>query len=299
MNPFTLLFLYSLLLVWLPLAGAVAQDQDAARVLLSSQGLEITAGDLDQALLALPPGQRQAVLADPAQIRSLLGQVYRDQRLLASVAALGLEQSPEVQARLRQARLKVLSDALRRHWEAGLATPDFAALAREGYQSRQAEFIRPAQYRLAHILRRADCECERAEQRALLAGLQVRLAAGEDFADLAKAYSQDTGVDASGDAAQWVDANQLDKSIAEALAALADGGVSGPLESRVGVHLIRRLEYRPATLVPFEEVQAQLENEVRTSYVRNYLKEVMTGYLPGEEARYEEEAIRAWREQQP
>ncbi len=74
--------------------------------------------------------------------------------------------------------------------------------------------------------------------------LRDRIAAGEDFAAVARAESDDTMTKADGGDMGWFPIGAWGTSVGAQLQALADGELSQPFRSEVGWHVVRRLGTR-------------------------------------------------------
>jgi parvulin-like peptidyl-prolyl isomerase len=121
------------------------------------------------------------------------------------------------------------------------------------------------------------------------------LQAGEDFAALAKAESEDTGsAEKGGDLGDWFKAEKMVAPFAEALARLNPGQVSDVVETQFGFHLIKLLDRQPARLQSFEEVQPGIEQRLRKTYVQEQLRKQADNYLPGADAKYDNSALEAF-----
>jgi hypothetical protein len=96
-----------------------------------------------------------------------------------------------------------------------------------------------------------------AEALALANELRERILAGEDFAALAKAYSDDTSSGANGGDLGWFGRNAMVAPFEEAAFSLAVGEVSEPVKTDFGYHLIEVLERDDAR--PKDESQLQQE----------------------------------------
>ncbi len=263
-------------------------------VLLSSGGISVTKLDLQQAMTLLTEAEQAQVLANPDHLKGFLRQIYLDKRMTAEAERLGLDQTPQVRVRLAAERRRVLAEALRQHTQEQIRSPDFAALAREQYAVRRDEFQLPEQFRVAHILKKAGCDCERGPQRQRLEALRGRILAGEDFATLAKTESDDAGsATQGGDLGRWVKRDELIKPFADALAILEPGQASDVVETKFGLHLIKKLDYQPARPQTFEEVQPALEQRLRQTYVQDQLQQRLLGYLPGADAKFDEPTLDA------
>lgn len=96
-----------------------------------------------------------------------------------------------------------------------------------------------------------------AEALALANELRERILAGEDFAALAQAYSDDTGSGANGGDLGWFGRGMMVPTFEEAAFSLPVGEISEPVKTDFGYHLIEVLERDEAR--PKEE--SQLEQE--------------------------------------
>lgn len=286
-------FMFGMLFSLLAVSVAPAAGEDE-RILLSAGDLTVTGQDLQQELLLLTEAERSQALTSPDQIKSLLSQIYLGKRMIAEAQRLGLDQVPLTQARLMGVRRQTLSEALREHVRAQIEPPDFTQLAREQYVVRRDEFQLPEQFKVAHILKKASCDCERDSQRQRIEQLRTRLQAGEDFAALAKTESEDSGsASQGGDLGGWVKREQLVAPFAEALVKLEPGQLSDVVETQFGYHLIKLQERQPPRLQSFEEVQPILEERLRQTYAQDQLRKQAANYLPGPNAKYDEAALDA------
>ena len=281
--------LFSLLAA--PLTQAAGADE---RVLLSAGGIVVTGQDLQQELLLLTGPERMEALATPDRLKNLLRQIYLGKRLVAEAERLGLDRTPLTQARLMAVQRRTLSEAVREQAEQRIEPPDITALAREHYATRRDEFQLPDRFRVAHILKKVSCECEQDPQRQRIEQLQARIKAGEDFAVLAKAESEDTSSAAQGGELEgWLRREQLVAPFADALLALQPGQVSGVVKTQYGFHLIKLLGREPARPQSFEEVQADLEERLRQTYNQEQLRKQAASYMPGADAKFDEPALEA------
>lgn len=283
------LLLILALLFAAPVLHAATEDE---QILLRAGDITVTGQDLQQQLLLLTAAERAQVLAGPDKLKGYLRLIYQDKHMAAAAERLGLDQTPQIQARLITERRRVLAAALRDHTKTQLPPPDFAALAREQYAVRRDEFQLPEQFKAAHILKRVQCDCEREEKRQSAEQLLARLRAGEDFATLAKTESDDTSTaDKGGDLGRWMKREQLVTPFADALVKLDIGALSDIVQTEFGFHLIKKLDYQPVRQQSFEEVQGRLEQNLRQSYVKDQLEQRAFSYLPPADATFDEPAL--------
>lgn len=285
-----ILTLSVLLTLSTPWAAADGNEQ----MLLSAGGIAVTKQDLQQELLLLPADEQAQALVEPDKLKELLRRIYLGKRLVMEAEKLGLDKLPLTQARVAAVQRQTLTETLREYSLERVESPNFTALAREHYATRRDEFQVPERFKAAHILKKVQCDCERDAQRQQIDQLLTRLKAGEDFAAMARAESQDTGsAKKGGDLGDWFKPDQLAAPFAEAMSKLNPGQLSDVVETQFGFHIIKLLNREPARLQPFEEVQASLEQRLRQTYAQDQLRKQAAGYLPGPDAKYDDTALEA------
>ena len=107
---------------------------------------------------------------------------------------------------------------------------------------------------------------------ALLAEIQTKLDAGEDFAALAKEYSQDVGSADFGGDLGFTSGDTFPESFEAALAALEVGQVSAPVETDSGTHLIKLVDMQE-TVIDFSTERARIEQELVAELRNEWLVE--------------------------
>ena len=119
----------------------------------------------------------------------------------------------------------------------------------------------PERRRAAHILVESGSDAAAAQKKA--EGLLARARAGEDFARLAKEYSDDPGSrDAGGDLG-WAPKEAYVQPFSEALFAMQQGEIRGLVKTQFGYHILRLDGIEQPHVPAFEEVRAELEPEFR------------------------------------
>lgn len=91
---------------------------------------------------------------------------------------------------------------------------------------------------------------------------------GEDFAELAKTYSEDPGSKDSGGLYENFGRGQMVKPFEEAAFALKPGEVSDVVETKFGYHLIKVIEKKPETTIAFEDIKDRLEQYLKQEKVQ-------------------------------
>ncbi len=96
----------------------------------------------------------------------------------------------------------------------------------------------------SHILLQPDTLVSENEVKTRITQLYDRIIAGDDFAELARAHSQDPGSASQGGELGWVSPGKMVPEFEKAMNELDIGEVSKPIKSRFGWHLIKVLDRR-------------------------------------------------------
>jgi len=108
-----------------------------------------------------------------------------------------------------------------------------------------------------------------------------RIAQGTSFADVAKELGKS---EKDIDLGTVTKAGMIDRAVADAAFALKEGEVSAPIKGRFGTVLVRVLAIEPEQIRPFEEVAAELKQELATQRAKS---EIFDLYNKIEDARAE------------
>ncbi len=96
--------------------------------------------------------------------------------------------------------------------------------------------------KVRHILIKTNELVDDEEARKRLLALKARIADGDDFAALARAHSDDKGSALKGGSLDWVGPGDLVKPFEEAMGKLEINGISEPVQTQFGWHLIQVLD---------------------------------------------------------
>jgi peptidyl-prolyl cis-trans isomerase D len=129
------------------------------------------------------------------------------------------------------------------------------------YRENIQTYSSPEQVRASHILLKTEGKDEAAVRKQAEAVL-ARVKAGGDFAALARQYSEDTSKDKGGDL-DFFGRGAMVKEFEDAAWALSPGQTSDLVQSSFGFHIIKVTDKRAASTRSFEEVKAQIEDQMR------------------------------------
>lgn len=130
------------------------------------------------------------------------------------------------------------------------------------------------QRRAAHILIEVNDKMNDAQAKAKIEEIQQRLAKGEDFAALAKEFSQDPGSATKGGDLGYAGKGVYDPAFEESLYALNKDQVSAPVRSEFGWHLIKLLGVEAPSVPTFASLKDKLTHELKSDLVEQKFVDV-------------------------
>ncbi len=246
-------------------APALAEDPayDASTVLATVDGTEITLGHLIVMRERLP--EQYQSIPDEALFPGMLEQLI-DQTLLSKLKSADPAEDPvQVKLYLENERRGTLA-ALVLQDEMGDG-PDEAAV-QAAYDAGIAEFVPQPEFDASHILVASEAEAQ---------ALKDQIDGGADFAELAKSNSTDPGSGANGGELGWFASGQMVPEFDAAVAAMAVGEVSVPVQSQFGWHVIHLNDKRDMAPPPLEEVRGEIENQLRKEALQARLADLRNG----------------------
>ncbi|TLX60067.1 peptidylprolyl isomerase [Stutzerimonas nosocomialis] len=123
------------------------------------------------------------------------------------------------------------------------------------------------QRRAAHILIEPGDGVSDEQAREKVEEIRKRVEAGEDFAALAKEFSQDPGSASEGGDLGYAGPGVYDQAFEDALYALDENQLSQPVRSEFGWHLIKLLGVRSPEVPTLESMRPELERELKARQV--------------------------------
>ena len=124
-------------------------------------------------------------------------------------------------------------------------------------------YTQPEQRRVHHILLQVTDPKEDAAVKAKAEAILKRAQGGEDFAKLAKEFSQDTGSAQQGGDLGWSERKVWVAPFADAAFGMTEGEIRGPVKTQFGYHILKLDGIQPATVRTFEQSKSDLEAEYR------------------------------------
>lgn len=275
---------------WLACAPLFAAEV-TPRPLLGEGASAITSVDLVTETSTLDDTSRKRALSSPETVHRIATEMYVRRNLATQAQTQKLEEDPQTKHLLQIVRERVLADALAKRVEAQSRPTDpvLLNLAQQNYKIQKSRFQQPERIHVRHILIPLDTPNAREQANTL----RQQIVAGENFEELARKYSKDPGSASQGGDLGFLPRGKMVKPLEDAAFALSQPGeLSEVVESRFGYHVIQLVEKRGAGIQPFDEVKAQLMDEVAGGIAANARQELVRPLL--ESAKPHPDAIEAF-----
>jgi parvulin-like peptidyl-prolyl isomerase len=134
------------------------------------------------------------------------------------------------------------------------------------YRDNEYRLTFPEQVRVRHILltwKPLGTTDDRAAIREQMRPILERARGGEDFAQLAREFSDDRATKRNGGDTGFFQRGQMAPAFEEAAFALNPGEISAPVETGFGVHIIHLEERKEPYLLPLDEIREKLRDHIR------------------------------------
>lgn len=136
------------------------------------------------------------------------------------------------------------------------------------YAENNAQFSKGEEVKASHILVKDEKQANEIYELA---------SKGEDFAELAKKHSTDTGSKDNGGDLGFFQKGQMVPEFETAAWKLKNSEISKPVKSQFGYHIIKRIDFKPAENKTYEqaktEIAEKLRKEKEPEIIRDFVKE--------------------------
>jgi peptidyl-prolyl cis-trans isomerase C len=239
-----------------PVSASLAQSPAVFAVSVNGEALPAERGQL------LLQEQIARGTADTPQLRSALRETLINQTVMAQAAVkAGLDQQPQVRARLDLARQNALAQAWQQQVLQGVQPSDAAIQAE---YERQVQALGTQEVRLRHVLVADEKQAKE---------VHAQLKGGAAFAQVVTRFSSDASTRESGGLTDWVPLGRLSPAVAKALQGLEKGQLAAaPVETAAGWQVLRLEEQRPFTAPAIAQVRPQLIQALARQTLQAQLK---------------------------
>lgn len=255
-----------------PTATAAA-PADADPVIISAKGAAIHKSEFEGAVKTLPPEYQQFALGPG---KKQFAEDYLRMKLLAAKGMQeGLENDPDVQRQLDLMRANLIATAELKRVEKNISVTD--ADVKAAYDANKKDYeqvharhilIAPAGSPAAPPAKEGQKQLTDAEAKAKAEEIRAKIAAGGDFAALAKAESADSGSAANGGDLGSFGHGQMVPEFEQAAFAAKAGEVTPVVKTQFGYHIIK-VESHDTT--PLEQVKPNIEKQLKQKKMQETL----------------------------
>lgn len=269
--------------------GAAAKDEagkkpeaEAADSVIATMGdVKLTSEELNKLFVNSDPKARTRVLTNP----KLLDQTIREELLKKFIVQQATSSGFDKQSAVQWAMSRAGDNILLELYVNSKSKPEDSfpseAMIKEAYQQNLKNFDVPHQVHVAQIFLPLDGD-EKAKKAAAdqMADLAKKAKAkNADFAALAKEHSKHVESAANGGDMGWIAVKELLPEIAKEVATMKAGDIKGPFHSPQGLHVVKLLESKAASVRTLEEAKpvliAGLKKQRLETLRAQYLKELL------------------------
>jgi peptidyl-prolyl cis-trans isomerase C len=247
------------------LCGNTFASDEKGNILAQVGPYKLTLEEFETQIQSLPPQLQMALLRNP-QLKEQFLDRWVDITLIAQEARdKKLDQDPKIQAKIEDIMNAVLAqEFLQREIEGKVKITDDEI--ETYYKGHKEEFTNPESVKARHILLKvpegADEKAwKEAESKAK--DIKEKLKNGEDFAELAKKYSDDPGSKDKGGDLGFFTKGRMVPEFESAAFSLKPGELSDPVKTNFGYHIIEVQEKKAASTKTLKEVQAQIRQTLQ------------------------------------
>jgi parvulin-like peptidyl-prolyl isomerase len=209
--------------------------------------------------------ENEGIAGDPAEVDKQIAELRdvfdTDEQFRMKLEADGYTEETYRRHVQRMAAAKVYLDRIRAD-----ASDVRDSEVEQFYEENEDRLTLPEQVRVRHILltwKPMGTQDDRAAIREQMEPILERARAGEDFAALAREFSEDSATKGNGGDTGFFYRGTMVPAFEQAAFALQPGEVSDPVDTVFGVHIIKLEERQEARLLPLDEVREQLRDHVR------------------------------------
>jgi peptidyl-prolyl cis-trans isomerase C len=274
------------------LASAALQAGEAGdEVLARRGGAEITHQEFDARMMEIPEKDRATFLRDGSRLESLVANMLLREQLAVEARAAGYDEDPLIQAQLALAAQDRLAALWLEHYVDERDDADLEALAREYWVLHPQEFMSERTVDASHILVSKTIRSEEEAREKAAEILAAVRTAPDTFDALVMEYSDDPSKAENRGRFTDVGRGDMVKPFEDAAFSLAQGEISGLVESVYGYHIIRLdAEHKPRVKA-FDEVRPAIVKQERQRH-RDRVRNDYLNQLANQDVDMTEEALR-------
>jgi len=227
-------------------------------------GISIHESDIDAEMANLPDPMFQ-YRNDPKARSHILRTLIRRQAISHKAKRLGLDMNPMIKQRMQAAQRQILIEAAK-SWQLAQMEIITSTEIETYYNNHYDEFSVPAQAHARHILLSSEKEAWK-----VLKQLRRKRSS---FEKLAASKSLDNNNKERGGNLNWFPRGIMVKAFDDVAFSLKRQGLSTPVKTKFGWHIIELLGKRPARQKNIEEVHDEIISTLQYQHLQRWYQEV-------------------------
>ena len=187
--------------------------------------------------------------------------IYRE-ALTKSIEKQSLLDSSLVEIEMREFKKEMM---ISRYFETYLSDKVSSDAMRNYYNSNPDEFS-TEKVKVAHILVRTSPTMSKEERQSkltLIHQIHAKASNNPDFETLAKQYSEDQASGQNGGSLGWIKRGDVSKEFSDAAFSLNEGGVSDPISTPFGFHILKVEQAAETVKQPYDQVKGDIRYKLR------------------------------------
>lgn len=222
----------------------------------------------DQQLIAIPEVENL-----PKEVLEIvIKEIIIDREIIKQANKLAIHKDPKVIEKINNYKDKVLRQAY-------LDSIIEKEITKEKISEKYAEITNnlsgKKEYQIAHIVIKNQEEAEK-----ILAELKSKKA--PKFSELAKKYSLEQQSASNGGELGFVLEDNINKEIVDQLINLKKDEVSQPIQTKLGWHIVKLIDYRDAKTLSFEESKDRIKDQL----IQNKINEINSSFIKDDKIIY-------------
>ncbi len=221
---------------------------DPTPIVAKAGGIVFHDSDIDREIRAMPDSL-QHIGSDPIARGQVLNVLIRRSILSQQAREVGLDRNPQIVSQIERAENTILIEALE-NWQVSQTPEPTEDQITKYYKDHLTNFTIPEQIHARHILVGSE-----------KIAWQILKKLGRDrdsFAALAATHSLDDSNKALGGDLNWFPRGIMVEAFEKAAFALKEGGISKPVQTQFGWHIIEALGKRPAHTKSLDESRDEI-----------------------------------------
>ncbi|MES0370915.1 MAG: peptidylprolyl isomerase [Mariprofundaceae bacterium] len=240
-------------------------NMDPTPVIAKAAGMTFHESDIDREIRSLP-GSLQHIGSDSLARGQILNVLIRRSILSRQAQEIGLENDPLILSRVNRARNTILIEALE-NWQTSQVPAATEQEIGKYYKRHLVDFTIPEQIHARHILLRSE-----------KLAWQILKKLGKNrksFDVLAATHSLDDSNKSRGGDLNWFPRGIMVEAFEKAAFSLKDKGLSKPVKTQFGWHVIEVLGKRPAHIKSLNESRDEIANLLQQKALDQWINKLI------------------------